>query len=160
MRGTYSGTGLTRWTWVSWEADGTLQTERDNKTLSCTACCVTAARTQWAVQTRQRPSCAIQLTYRVTLWTVISRRSSGAGGSSSSRWASISLLTRLSSEALSTNISRVRTTTANHWGSRTRQLWCCTAAVVTVCRSINEWRKLNDNFFIIIMPIFGSLSFM
>lgn len=73
---------------------------------------VTAARTQWAAHTSQRPSCAIQLTYRVTLWTVISRGSSGAGGSSSSRWASVSLLTRLPSEALSRNMPRLRTTTA------------------------------------------------
>lgn len=158
---TYSGTGLTRWTWVSWEADGTLQTERDNKTLSCTVCCVTAARTQWAVQTWQRPSCAIQLTYRVTLWTVISRRSSGAGGSSSSRWASISLLTRLSSEALSTNISRVRTRTA----SSLRQQDETTAVLHCCCRyrlQINKWMNKAEwqFFFIIIMPIFGSVSFM
>lgn len=56
-------------------------------------------------------SSADQLTYRVTLWTVISRGSSGTGGSSSSRWASISLLTRLPPEALSRNMSSVRTTT-------------------------------------------------
>lgn len=111
---TYSSTRLTRWTWVSREADGTLQTERDNKTLSCTVRwrqLEPSARIQWATQTQQWPSSAIQPTYRVTLWTVISRGSSGTGGSSSTRWAAISLLTRLASEALSRNMSRVSSAT-------------------------------------------------
>lgn len=48
----------------------------------------------------------VQLTYRVTLGTVISRGSAGTGGSGSSGWASFSLLTSLSSGALRKHASQ------------------------------------------------------
>lgn len=57
-------------------------------------------------QSWQRVWHAVQLTYRVALGTIISRRSAAAGRSSSSWWASLSLLTGFSSDALMKNASQ------------------------------------------------------
>lgn len=117
-----------------------------------------SARTQWATQTQQWASSVIQPTYRVTLWTVISRGSSGTGGSSSSRWARISLLTRLASEALSRNMSRVSTATTE-WlmqQDETNVLLhcCCRHRLLLLC--ITEWMYEAEWWsFFIIWKIFG-----
>lgn len=120
---TYSSTRLTRGTRVSWEADRTLQTDRDTEKTEPdsdiwhrvnnnsgsrqldweiwhgdsaadsfnNASVMTVCVCVWET---------VELTYRVTLGTVISGGSAGTGRSSSSGWASFSLLTSLSSGAL------------------------------------------------------------
>lgn len=118
---TYSSTGLTRGTRVSWEADRTLQTDRDTEKTEPDSDIWhrinnNSGSRQLDWEMRHGDSAAdsfnnasvmivwvcvtAELTYRVTLGAVISGGSAGTGGSSSSGWASLSLLTNLSSGAL------------------------------------------------------------
>lgn len=115
---TYSSTRLTRGTRVSWEADRTLQTDRDTQRLiwthipdsvSTAALPYLILHQSWLSVCLSVCVCvSVELTYRVTLGTIISRGSAPTGGSSSSWWAGFSLLTRLSSGTLRKNASQPR----------------------------------------------------
>lgn len=116
---TYSSTRLTRGARVSWEADRTLQTHRGiekSELASHIWHCVNNScgrrKLDWEIwhndavagssnSASVMDACVfVQLTYRVTLGTIISRGSTCTGGSSSSWGPSFSLLTRLSFRAL------------------------------------------------------------
>lgn len=121
------------------------------------ALCVDGSRDSMShSKTQQSASCAVQPTHRVTLWTVISRGSSGAGRPRSSRWASVSLLARLASEALSRNTSSVTTSTKQSLLAQEQAnvlLHCCCLDQL----QIRQWMKVSGWFlFLIISKIFWS----